>query len=164
MNRKREIYEVINKHVNQKCRSRCYQHPPTLDKPDKLPCPAKLFISPTSFDYTQMLIDWWYPSSKTCSCCGHKVDKLPLDIREWTCSNCGTHHDRDINAAINIKNQGQLDCYDQLLDQFRSDGTVDRGSMIPMRLEKYASKTERSRTRALVGIGTDEDTRSLVVY
>ena len=54
--------------------------------------------------------------------------------------------------------------YEQLLDQFRSDGTADRGSWIPMRLEKYASKTERSRTPVLVGIGTDEDTRSLVVY
>ena len=109
-------------------------------------------------------IDRWYPSSKTCSCCGHKMDKLPLDIREWTCPNCGLHHDRDINAAINIKNQGQLDCYEQLLDQFWSDGTADRGSWIPARLEKYASKTERSKTPVLVGIGTDEDTRSLVVY
>ena len=105
-------------------------------------------------------IDRWYPSSKMCSCCGHKVDKLPLDIREWTCPNCNAHHDRDINAAINIKNQGQLDCYDQLL----SDGTADMGYYIPMRLGKYASKTERSKTPVLVGIGTDEDTRSLVVY
>ena len=56
MNREREIHEVINKHVNQKCRSRCYQHPPTLDSPNKLPCPAKLFIGPTSTDYTQMPI------------------------------------------------------------------------------------------------------------
>jgi len=54
--------------------------------------------------------------------------------------------------------------YEQLLDQFWSDGTADRGSMIPMRLEKYASKTERSKTPVLVGIGTDEDTRSLVEY
>ena len=52
----------------------------------------------------------------------------------------------------------------RLLDQFWSDGTADRGSKIPMRLEKYASKTERSGTLVPVGIGTDEDTRSLVVY
>ena len=56
-----------------------------------------------------------------------------------------------------------IDC-EQLLDQFWSDGTADRGSWIPMRLEKYASKTERSGAKVLVGIGTDEDTRSLVVY
>ena len=54
--------------------------------------------------------------------------------------------------------------YEQQLDQFWSDGTADRGSMIPMRLEKYASKTERSKTPVLVDLGTDEDTRSLVVY
>ena len=54
--------------------------------------------------------------------------------------------------------------YEQLLGQFWSDGTADRGSMIPTRLEKYASKTERSGTLVPVGIGTDEDTRSLVVY
>ena len=54
--------------------------------------------------------------------------------------------------------------YEQLLDQFWSDGTADRGSMIPTRLEKYASKTERPKTPVLVGIGTDEDTQSLVVY
>ena len=46
-------------------------------------------------------IDRWYPSSKTCSACGAIVEKLPLNIREWTCR-CGTRHDRDVNAARNI--------------------------------------------------------------
>ena len=54
--------------------------------------------------------------------------------------------------------------YEQQLDQFWSAVPSDRGSMIPTRLEKYASKTERSGTLVPVGIGTDEDTRSLVVY
>lgn len=44
------------------------------------------------------------PSSKLCSCCGHKVDKLPLHIREWTCPNCKESLDRDTNASINIRN------------------------------------------------------------
>jgi putative transposase len=47
-------------------------------------------------------IDKWYPSSKRCFECGHILDALSLDVREWTCPECGTHHDRDINAAKNI--------------------------------------------------------------
>jgi putative transposase len=51
---------------------------------------------------TLVKIDRWFPSSKRCGKCGHVVDKLPLDIRQWDCPECGTHHDRDINAAQNI--------------------------------------------------------------
>ena len=50
--------------------------------------------------------DRWYPSSKACSECGSICDKMPLDVRTWTCAHCGTHHDRDINAAINIRDEG----------------------------------------------------------
>jgi transposase len=48
----------------------------------------------------------WYPSSKTCSACGHTASSLPLGTREWECAHCGTRHDRDINAAVNIKAAG----------------------------------------------------------
>lgn len=51
-------------------------------------------------------LDQWAATSKTCSCCGHKIDALPLDVRDWTCTNCGEHHDRDVNAALNIKRLG----------------------------------------------------------
>jgi len=44
----------------------------------------------------------WYPSSKTCSACGHLLEKLSLSTRHWTCPSCGARHDRDINAAKNI--------------------------------------------------------------
>jgi len=50
-----------------------------------------------------IFIDRWYPSSKTCSCCRHKLARLDLGIRQWTCPECGTLHDRDVNAAINLK-------------------------------------------------------------
>jgi len=47
-------------------------------------------------------IDRWFPSSKRCSNCGYIADKMPLNVREWDCPDCGTHHDRDINASKNI--------------------------------------------------------------
>jgi putative transposase len=49
-----------------------------------------------------IVIDRWYPSSKTCSACGHLLAELSLSTRHWTCPACGTRHDRDINAAKNI--------------------------------------------------------------
>ena len=49
-----------------------------------------------------VVIDRWYPSSKTCSACGHLLMELSLSTRHWTCPSCGTRHDRDINAAKNI--------------------------------------------------------------
>ncbi len=52
-------------------------------------------------------IDQWFASSKTCAGCGHKVESMPLNIRRWDCPACGTTGiDRDINAAINIRQQG----------------------------------------------------------
>ena len=51
-------------------------------------------------------VDQWFPSSQICSECGHKDGKKSLDIREWTCPICHTHHDRDINASINILTEG----------------------------------------------------------
>jgi putative transposase len=49
----------------------------------------------------------WFPSSQLCSACGHRAGKLGLNIRYWTCDDCGISHDRDINAAININTAGQ---------------------------------------------------------
>ena len=51
-------------------------------------------------------IDRWFPSSKLCSNCYYQVDEMPLEVREWTCPHCGTHHNRDGNAATNIRAEG----------------------------------------------------------
>ncbi|NMP24903.1 RNA-guided endonuclease InsQ/TnpB family protein [Sulfobacillus harzensis] len=52
---------------------------------------------------TVVVVNRWYPSSKRCSVCGHKVANMSLSVRDWTCPQCQTHHDRDRNAAINLQ-------------------------------------------------------------
>jgi putative transposase len=61
-------------------------------------------------------IDRWFPSSKLCSNCFHQVSEMPLNVREWICSHCGTHHDRDENAAMNIRAEG--------IRMLQTDGTA----------------------------------------
>ncbi|MBK1670673.1 transposase, partial [Rhodovibrio sodomensis] len=51
-------------------------------------------------------LDRWAPTSKTCSACGESVETIPLSVRDWGCEACGARHDRDINAAVNIKHLG----------------------------------------------------------
>jgi putative transposase len=97
-------------------------------------------------------ISRWYPSSKTCSSCGHKLEKLDLGTREWTCPDCGTHHDRDLNAAMNILHVGQADCYGEAI---KSQATGDLGE-IPMALQKMIVKIERSNVDTLVGHGSGQ--------
>ncbi|SEI66616.1 Putative transposase DNA-binding domain-containing protein, partial [Azotobacter beijerinckii] len=50
-----------------------------------------------------VVADRWFASSKTCSCCGQVRESLPLAVRTWTCPDCQARHDRDGNAAINLK-------------------------------------------------------------
>jgi putative transposase len=50
-----------------------------------------------------VVADRFFASSKTCSACGHKLDDMPLSLRQWKCPDCGAVHDRDVNAAINLK-------------------------------------------------------------
>ena len=53
-------------------------------------------------------VEQWFASSKTCSVCGTLAEAMPLSIRAWECESCGAKHDRDINAARNIRQQGIL--------------------------------------------------------
>ena len=52
----------------------------------------------------KLVADRWFPSSKLCSCCGYRLESLDLGTRQWTCPGCKASHDRDVNAAINLKN------------------------------------------------------------
>jgi putative transposase len=74
-------------------------------------------------------IDRFFPSSKTCHCCGYIKTNLTLKDREWDCPNCGKHLDRDVNAAINIKNEGL-----RLLDKSTVEVT-ETGVKTPMLVE-----------------------------
>lgn len=74
-----------------------------------------------------ILVDRFYPSTQTCSACQyrHKGDhKLRLSVRKWTCPNCDTHHDRDVNAAINILQEG-----------LRYENEVDPGGIVICSIE-----------------------------
>jgi len=51
-----------------------------------------------------VVADRFFASSKTCSVCGHMLESLPLSVRQWACPACAANHDRDVNAAINLKN------------------------------------------------------------
>ena len=53
-----------------------------------------------------VVIDRYYPSSQICHVCGHRDGKKSEEIREWICPNCGCALDRDVNASINILNEG----------------------------------------------------------
>jgi putative transposase len=62
----------------------------------------QLFYKSEWFGGKVVSIDGFYPSSQFCSVCGVRNLELVLKEREWTCQNCGTKHDRDLNAAVNI--------------------------------------------------------------
>jgi len=64
------------------------------------------FVNILEYKTNVIKIDRFYPSSKTCSNCGHVLKELSLKTREWTCPSCGINHQRDINAAINIQRVG----------------------------------------------------------
>lgn len=83
-------------------------------------------------------IDRWYPSSKTCSACGHIQNTMPLSVRDWTCPSCGTRHDRDVNAAANILAVGQT--------VTAHGGTVRRASATAGERKSLRSANQQSAT------------------
>jgi putative transposase len=82
---------------------------------------------------TYFALDKFFPSSKLCSSCGHVLEELHLSEREWDCPACRAHHDRDINAAINIKKAGQ-----DLRKSLKATGS-DARKVTPTRNERRRS-------------------------
>ena len=66
---------------------------------------GKLSYKAEWYGRTLVQVDRFYPSSKLCHDCGHKYKGLQLSEREWTCENCHIRHDRDVNAALNIRDE-----------------------------------------------------------
>ena len=60
------------------------------------------FVSILKYKVNLIKIDRYYPSTKTCNVCGYVNEDISLKERKWTCPECGTKHNRDINASINI--------------------------------------------------------------
>ena len=54
-----------------------------------------------------IMVDRFFPSSKTCSVCGYVNNDLTLDDREWDCPDCRTHHNRDFNASVNLEKKAE---------------------------------------------------------
>ncbi len=76
-------------------------------------------------------IERWFPSSLTCSKCHYQISELLLNVRHWDCPNCGTHHDRDENAAINIRAEGI-----RMLSVLGTRTAADGGEVSPKRGRK----------------------------
>ncbi len=104
------------------------------------------------FGKTFYKINRFTPTSKTCSCCNHKLEVLLLNVREWDCPVCRTSHDRDVNAAINIKRVGQVDLYGSTIS---SSALGEMGRKIPTTLKKFSIKTERSIDKSIVSGGME---------
>ncbi|MGX6605489.1 RNA-guided endonuclease InsQ/TnpB family protein [Micromonosporaceae bacterium Da 78-11] len=89
-------------------------------------------------------VDRFFPSTRMCSDCGRITDKMTLDVRAWDCP-CGSHHDRDVNAAINIKAAGQAD--------FNDRGAQVRPGLVPApRGEAVTHPDAACSTRSVEGI------------
>ena len=65
----------------------------------------KLAYKAEWYGRTLIRVDRFYPSSKLCHECGRKYKELRLSEREWVCEHCGRKHDRDVNAALNIRDE-----------------------------------------------------------
>ncbi|MFD0852940.1 RNA-guided endonuclease InsQ/TnpB family protein, partial [Actinomadura adrarensis] len=90
-----------------------------------------------------VVIDRWYPSSRTCSSCGYLLAQLSLSTRHWTCPGCRTRHDRDVNAAKNIRAAGLVVAGKNPGDVCGAD-VRRQGSSLPQSATKQKPPTARA--------------------
>jgi putative transposase len=91
---------------------------------------------------TVVKIDRWFPSTKRCSECGYVTESKPLSVREWTCPRCNRHHDRDINAAKNIRTAGLAGAFDKANDSGGHSKTRDAFRIDRSRLSAHGPANE----------------------
>ncbi|MER7443874.1 RNA-guided endonuclease InsQ/TnpB family protein [Micromonospora avicenniae] len=90
-------------------------------------------------------VDRWFPSTRKCSACGRISEKMTLNVRSWDCP-CGSHHDRDVNAAINVLAAGQA-------DNSNDRGAHVRPASVPAARREAVTHPDAARsTRSVEGI------------
>ena len=94
---------------------------------------------------THLEVSQWFPSSKTCSGCGHVLDELNLSVREWTCPKCGVQHDRDRNAAQNILAEGLKDLIPASRRESTRGDTAVVNAVVEPRIESCHAVSRRER-------------------
>jgi len=105
---------------------------------------AMLEYKAARYERTFARVDRFFPSTRMCSDCGRINAKMDLSIRSWVCP-CGSHHDRDVNAAVNIKAAGQAD--------FNDRGAQARPGLVPAPRGEAATHPDVAcSTRSLEGI------------
>lgn len=101
---------------------------------------ARLEQKSEDWDCEVVKANRWYPSSQICNNCGYQYKKLILSDREWTCPNCGEHHDRDMNAARNLR--GYLP---QELREVRSVEGTEGLASLALEISGVSNETERDK-------------------
>ncbi|MEU5853716.1 RNA-guided endonuclease InsQ/TnpB family protein [Nocardiopsis dassonvillei] len=100
---------------------------------------------------TLVVVDRWYPSSKTCSKCGYLLDRLSLGTRSWTCPSCRTRHDRDLNAAKNVLAAGRVAAREAVSGDACGAGVSRQGASLPLSAAKQETGPVRVAARAAPG-------------
>jgi putative transposase len=100
-----------------------------------------------------VIADRWYPSSRLCSVCGWKNEALTLRDREWVCAQCGAHHDRDLNAARNLKRLATATALPVASPTSNGGAVAERvsvavGKVTPVRYELAVGRSGQEENRA----------------